>query len=186
MGKVCLLHPEQEGLRYVASYGCVVCAVIAVKKNQAKNLDVVHARNKQYREANPEKIRKMHQDWRAVNVVHDAERKVAYRIDNSAAVKARYKQYYTENYPQMRAKNSKRHADSLNRTPAWLDADDFWMMAQAHELAVLRTKMFGFPWHVDHVIPLRGKKVSGLHVPINLQVVPGIDNLRKSNGYEVV
>ena len=73
----------------------------------------------------------------------------------------------------------------IQRTPKWLTDDDFWMIEQAYELASLRTKMFGFQWHVDHVIPLRGKKVSGLHVPTNLQVIPWKDNQRKTNKFEV-
>ena len=72
-------------------------------------------------------------------------------------------------------------AAKVNRTPKWLNEDHFWMMQQAYELAALRTKVFGFSWHVDHIIPLRGKTVSGLHVPWNLQVIPGIDNMKKAN-----
>lgn len=67
------------------------------------------------------------------------------------------------------------------RTPKWITDDDRWMMEQAYELAALRTKMFGFAWHVDHILPLQGKTVSGLHVPTNLQVLPGVDNIRKRN-----
>lgn len=82
-------------------------------------------------------------------------------------------------------KESQRRAAKLQRTPKWLTEDDFWMIEQAYELAALRTKMLGFSWHVDHVIPLKGKKVSGLHVPTNLQVIPGLENIKKHNKYEV-
>ena len=40
-------------------------------------------------------------------------------------------------------------------------------------------------WHVDHIIPLQGKNVSGLHVFSNLRVIPGEENVKKSNKYHV-
>lgn len=71
------------------------------------------------------------------------------------------------------------------RTPQWLHGDDFWLMEEAYVLAALRTKMFGFQWEVDHIIPLRGKLASGLHVPHNLQVIPKVENRGKSNKFVI-
>lgn len=82
-----------------------------------------------------------------------------------------------------RANDAKRRIAKMQRTPAWLTEDDFWLIEQAYELAALRTKLFGFSWHVDHILPLQGKLVSGLHVPENLQVIPGVLNVAKANKY---
>ena len=80
----------------------------------------------------------------------------------------------------------KRRADILKRTPVWLTEDDLWMVEQAYELAALRTRLFGFDWHVDHIIPLRGKRVSGFHTIDNLQVIHAAENIKKSNSFSVL
>ena len=83
------------------------------------------------------------------------------------------------------ANAAKYRASKTQRTPSWLEVEDTWMIEQAYKLAALRTKLFGFSWHVDHVIPLHGKLVSGLHVPTNLQVIPSAQNISKNNKFEV-
>ena len=54
-------------------------------------------------------------------------------------------------------------------------------MTQFYDIAKLRTKCTGKTWEVDHVLPLRGKSVSGLHVPANLQVILKSENRAKRN-----
>lgn len=93
--------------------------------------------------------------------------------------------YASKNLAKLVANANKYRASKAKRTPVWLTDDDFWAIEQAYELASLRTKLFGFQWHVDHVIPLHGELVSGLHVPHNLQVIPAWDNRSKSNRFTV-
>lgn len=75
----------------------------------------------------------------------------------------------------------KRHASKKQRIPKWLNDDEIWMIEQAYEISALRTKILGIEHHVDHIIPLQGKLVSGLHVPWNLQVITAQENKMKSN-----
>ena len=97
----------------------------------------------------------------------------------------RNKSWKVANPGRVQAMDAKRRAATIQRTPLWLTEDDSWVFAQAYELAALRTKMFGFVWHVDHIVPLQGRLVSGLHVPYNLRVIPAVENLRKSNSFSV-
>ena len=92
-----------------------------------------------------------------------------------------------ENHPDAKnADTAKRRSAKLLRTPRWLTKDHLWMIRQAYYMAKLRTKLFGFKWHVDHVVPLKGVSVSGLHVPWNLQVIPATQNIKKSNKVGVI
>lgn len=61
--------------------------------------------------------------------------------------------------------------------PHWVKPKSFLPF---YELA----KSLGPEWSVDHVIPLRGVIVSGLHVPSNLQVIKGVANSRKHNHFD--
>lgn len=128
------------------------------------------AYKKLYRERTIDQRAAYMAEWRKQNHAHTLSYSKTYRDSN----KQRYN-YWCQ----------LRKISLMQRTPAWLTKDDLWMIEQAYELASLRTKMLGFQWHVDHVIPLRGKQVSGLHVPTNLQVIPWIENQRKNNKFEV-
>jgi len=81
---------------------------------------------------------------------------------------------------------AKRRAEKLKRTPKWLTAHDAKVIDGFYSISAMLTRENKEPWHVDHIVPLRGKLVSGLHVPSNLQVIRGVENIGKNNRYEVV
>ena len=61
---------------------------------------------------------------------------------------------------------------------------DVLVMLEARELARTRTAETGIVWEVDHIVPLRGATVSGLHCAENLQVIPKSLNISKGNRLE--
>lgn len=77
---------------------------------------------------------------------------------------------------------NKRRAAKLQRTPAWANLD---AMRAIYADAQRLTAETGIPHHVDHVIPLQGRLVSGLHVHNNLQILTGSENSRKRNSFKV-
>ena len=113
-------------------------------------------------------------------------RRVALFLKENPNIRKKYGQnYMAKHRAKLAAKTNLYRISKDCRTPMWLTQDDRWMIEQAYELAALRTKMFGFQWHVDHVVPLHGELVSGLHVPHNLRVIPAWDNRSKSNKFAI-
>lgn len=106
-----------------------------------------------------------------------------WRNDNREAYLATLKRYRNNRQYVRTALQVKRKAAKLQRTPAWLTESDLLHIQCLYQVAAMRTKESGYAWHVDHIIPLQGKNVSGLHVPSNLRVIPALDNLQKSNNY---
>jgi hypothetical protein len=81
----------------------------------------------------------------------------------------------------VRHHEAKRRAAQLQRTPLW--ADMAAIRAVYAEAARL-TRSTGTVHHVDHVLPLQGLLVSGLHVHTNLQILTAAENSRKRNRFE--
>jgi hypothetical protein len=168
---------------------CVDCGVDITFAYNSKHgphcKPCVKAYHKAYREANVDKIAAQKFEWKQANKEHVAARDRAYADANPEKKTLARKKWIAANPGKDVAAKALNAQKRKRRIPTWLSEDDKWMVEQAYELAAVRSKMFGFKWHVDHVIPLNGKRVSGLHVPTNLQVVPWIDNLKKHNKFEV-
>lgn len=148
--------------RITATGSCVVC--IKINERARYYADPVKTKlkvQKKY-QANAEKIKAKRKDYYLSNI--DEERQ-------KAILKSRE---WRKNNPKHRnALKAKYLADKSQRTPAW-----------ANLLEIVQFyKKCPEGYHVDHIIPLRGKKVSGLHVLENLQYLSAIENMRKNNVY---
>jgi hypothetical protein len=124
---------------------------------------------------------------------------IDYYSKNAVAVREKRKQYYLDNIETEREsaklksrewrKNNpgKRNALKANYRAAKLQATPIWADLKAIELFYIEaqdlSKLMGEWYHVDHIIPLRGKNVCGLHVPANLQIITATENLRKQNKF---
>lgn len=75
-------------------------------------------------------------------------------------------------------------AAKAGATPTWLSDEQRQNIVSFYDLARNCSVVTGEQYQVDHIIPIRGKSVCGLHVPWNLQVLPASINRRKSNSYE--
>ncbi|HHQ2714262.1 TPA: hypothetical protein ACSPMB_000091 [Pseudomonas aeruginosa] len=79
-----------------------------------------------------------------------------------------------------RSETAKRRAAEIQATPKWADPK---LIQQVYDLAAKTEQESGVPHHVDHVVPLRGKNVCGLHVHYNLAVMTAKANKEKSNRF---
>jgi 5-methylcytosine-specific restriction endonuclease McrA len=83
-----------------------------------------------------------------------------------------------KNRPVSRYHAAKRKAAKLQRTPKWADLRK---ISETYRAAANMTRSTGILHHVDHITPLQGRHVSGLHVEWNLQILTATENLRKGN-----
>lgn len=89
--------------------------------------------------------------------------------------------YRSENLGKKRNRDAKRNANKLNATPSWLSTEQKLEILKIYEKASIQTATTGIKYEVDHIIPLQGVEVCGLHVPWNLQILTKSENCSKSN-----
>ena len=89
--------------------------------------------------------------------------------------------HYAKQHPEKFAmKTRKRKIAKLNRTPFWLNDGQLLEMQSVYKYCA-SLRAVGLDYEVDHIIPLQGKTVSGLHAPWNLQVITASENASKGN-----
>ncbi len=111
-------------------------------------------------------------DWRSrsLDKIKDYKQKNKDRL-----IKA-VREWTVKNQKKRNAQQAYRKALQLKATPKWAD------------IGKIREIYQNCPsgYHVDHIIPLRGKNICGLHIETNLQYLPAQENLKKSNKFEVL
>jgi hypothetical protein len=124
-------------------------------------------------------------NWRSENRERDNLRVVEWRRKNPVAAAAMLKKFYRVHHErilvQSAASASRRRAREIRATPAWADGE---AIIAVYKRAKAIERMTGEKQHVDHIVPLNGKTVCGLHVENNLRVVPALVNLTKANNLD--
>jgi len=195
-GKPC--KRGHTSFRLVSSGACCECLREANRTRYEEKRDHVLSVVNAYRANNPEAVKKSRAGYESANAeeirLRDRVRFVGERKEsaikrladwtksNPELKRAQTAAWAAANPEKVAAKAAKRRAAVLQRTPPWADLD---AISGMYELAQL-FRATGMQIEVDHAVPLQGRKVSGLHVHDNLQLISSFENRSKSNRFAVL
>jgi hypothetical protein len=117
--------------------------------------------------------------WKASNPNYRSE----YYLKNKGAELEKAKVWAKGNSGVRNSITAKRRASKLQATPSWLSEKDQTQIKRIYTACTNVTERTGKSHHVDHIVPLQGENVCGLHVPWNLAIIPASMNLSKSNKF---
>ena len=178
LGKSC---PEGHKLRYVRSGRCVECVKSRRQRWGAENLDRERGRGARRRAENPEAMNAKSAQWRLKNPTGSQAISARYYERNATTILARNARWAEENPAKCAWYASQRRAAKARALPFWLTEEDNRAIEGMYELAATLTRLTGIQYEVDHIVPLQGKVVCGLHVPWNLGITTKAENRRKFN-----
>lgn len=132
----------------------------------------------QYARDNKEILKPKKAEYYRLNKERFSVRNREYRLNNKEKKQAYDKEYGRVNIVKKVANANKRRAMKLNATPKWSELDKIQVL---YEKAKWLESLTGLKYHVDHIIPLKGENVCGLHVWENLQLLEASINISKGN-----
>ena len=165
--------------RLVSNKRCAECANVQSNAWKKANREACSKQKNFWAQANREKVRALKKGYYESSPEERASQALRSRRwleanrEKSRAATARWR---VNNRDKSAAAQQRRRAKKLQRTVAWADHDK---IRQLYALAREMTEQTGVPHEVDHIYPLQGKLVSGLHVETNLRVIPKSENRSK-------
>lgn len=148
----------------------LACSNAYYKNNKTK----VRADQKEYYENNKEAVIASTRTYNKNNKDKVSSLKKKYREENLEKTKADIAAWRAANPDVVSALNAKRRSAKLQQTPPWYTHTDC--------VAIYKELKPGY--NVDHIIPLQGENVSGLHWHHNLQLLPAVENMSKGNKFD--
>lgn len=166
--KICSFKSDDFPVAYIKNNKkyyrghCKPCEKIRKDKWRSSNKEKHNLKGKEWYLNNLDKARNIRKKWR----------------DNN---KEFYRQYRKTAYKdKVNAQTSLRRKRVKLNTPSWITKEQKKQIRTIY-LECIQLNKGTNQYHVDHIIPLKGQNVSGLHVPWNLQIIPAKDNIKKRN-----
>lgn len=172
-GKICIQNHNDA--RLVSNGKCVSCRKTCSEKYYITNKEKILEKAKNYKELNKKLIKEATKKYRNVNNRKIITYQQKYRKENKESINKKARDYQKINSFIYNFHNSKRRARKLQATPKWAN------LLKIKEIYRDRPKGM----QVDHIIPLKGKLVCGLHVEYNLQYLTPEQNKKKANKYKI-
>ena len=151
---------------------CVECLKLEWQRGNETRAEYFKAYNKS--EAGQKAKREYYEKNREEVIARSQARDTAKVTEYKTA----YKQRNPDLYKELVSLRRRRFRQA---TPQWLSAEQKMEIRLKYRLAIELSRRTGVRHAVDHVVPLQGENVCGLHVPWNLEVITQDENLKKSN-----
>jgi len=182
------------------------------KQRYQEKRGIIDKQNREWAKKNPERVKAIKRKWEdnPKNKIAKRKRNTQYRLESKEFIKQQNKIYTIKNRLSIIKRRKKHYESNKNGSIKAYNQQDYVRARQnegssryklqksrtskfelnnaknitkVFELSRKKTKETGRQYHVDHIIPIRGKGVSGFHVAGNLRVVLAHTNISKNNRY---
>jgi 5-methylcytosine-specific restriction endonuclease McrA len=153
---------------------CVECMKAESKAALVTRADYFASYNKSYAGT---KAKRDYYDKNRTDVIARAQ---ARTNEAKHLYRKRHKAANPEMYKELTNARRRRYREA---TPSWLSAEQKLEIRFHYRMAIALSRATGMPHAVDHIVPIQGEDVCGMHVPWNMQVITQDENLKKSNKF---